>query len=150
MLRRCRNGVLCGVVLLTSQAASPADLGARVGYYTEIEEPFVGAELVLRVGDSVFFNPNVEYVLVDQAEYFTLNADVYYEIAGRGSTHFWLGAGLGLVFVDPEGVAERQEDAAVNFLVGIGLSRGPVVPYFQAKVIAKDDTEFSVGVGLRF
>lgn len=143
--------LLSGALFLAgAPALHSADLGVRAGYYTEVEKPFVGAEVLMRVGDSVYFNPNAEYVFTDTGEYFTVNADVHYDFPSHGSTYFWLGAGLGVEFVDPDGSAGRESDAAVNFLAGVGLSRGPVVPYFQAKVIAKDDTEFSVGVGLRF
>jgi hypothetical protein len=36
-----------------------------------------------------------------------------------------------------------------SFIFEVGR-RGPVVPYVQAKPIAKNDTEFVMGVGLRF
>ena len=51
---------------------------------------------------------------------------------GFGLTH--------VVFVDPREF----------FLLGVGFSAGEVIPYLQAKLIAKDNTEFALGVGLRF
>lgn len=41
-------------------------------------------------------------------------------------------------------------DAGLNLLLGAGMTRGSVLPYFQAKVIAKDDSELSLALGLRF
>jgi hypothetical protein len=124
--------------------------GVRAGYYTEAEGAFVGAELLFRLAPSVYFNPNFEYVFVDNVDYFTANADFHYDFPSHGRTFFWAGAGLALVRTDPEGRPDGNTDAAANFLLGVGLSRGPTIPYLQAKVIAKDNTEFALAFGLRF
>jgi hypothetical protein len=124
--------------------------GVRGGYYTEAEGAFLGAELLFRVVPSVYFNPNFEYVFADNADYYTANADFHYDFPTRGRAFVWAGAGLALVHIDPDGRVDGHTDAAANFLLGVGLSRGPTIPYFQAKVIAKDDTEFALAFGLRF
>ena len=59
-----------------------------------------------------------------------------------------LGAGLAVLYTKPDG-ASSSTDVGADFLFGVG-HRGPVVPYIQAKLIAKSDTEFVIGVGLRF
>lgn len=124
--------------------------GVRAGYYTEAEEPFLGAELLVRLGHRVYFNPNFEYVFTENRKYYTMNADFHYDFPTDSRTFFWAGAGLALVRVDPENRQDTTTDAAANFLLGVGLSRGEVIPYLQAKVIAKDNTEFVLAVGLRF
>lgn len=50
---------------------------------------------------------------------------------------------------NPEGPRGSSTDVGANFLFGIGR-RGSVVPCVQAKLIAKDSTEFVLGFGLRF
>ncbi len=55
-----------------------------------------------------------------------------------------------MVHRDPEGPDNGKTDAAANFLAGIGFRAGSVIPYFQAKLIAKSDTEFAIAFGIRF
>jgi hypothetical protein len=124
--------------------------GVRGGYYTEAEEPFAGAELLVPVAHRFYFNPNVEYVFVSNGSYLTYNADFHYDFAVSRSTYFWLGGGLGVVQVNPEGPDNGSTDVAANFLAGIGFRTGSAIPYFQAKIIAKSDTEFAVAFGIRF
>ena len=142
------------LAMLAMPVAATADegvlAGVRGGHYTEVEEPFVGIELLVRLGRRVYFNPNYEYVFTDNRSYMTFNADFHYDFPSDGNTFFWAGAGLGLVRIDPENRKETDTDAAGNFLLGVGFSAGEVIPYLQAKLIAKDNTEFALGVGLRF
>jgi hypothetical protein len=142
---------LLATLCLLASPATPDDLmgGVRFGYYTEVSEPFVGGELLVRVAPRFYFNPNVEVVFVDNGSYLTFNGDFHYDFPTR-SAFFWLGGGFGLVYMNPEGPENSETDPAANFLAGVGFRTGSVIPYFQAKVIAKSDSEFSIAFGLRF
>jgi hypothetical protein len=148
-----------GTVLATSLflAVQPAtavadgvQFGVRGGYYTKVDKPFLGAELLVRVAPRLYFNPNVEYVFVDNGTYMTFNGDFHYDFPTHSHTYTWLGAGLALVRVDPEGPANANTDLAANLLGGIGVRKGSLIPYIQAKAIIKSDSLFSLAVGLRF
>jgi len=143
---------LAAAILLALPAATQADprFGVRVGYYTEAEDPFIGAELLFRIVPEIYFNPNVEVVLVDNGRYLTANGDFHYDFYQSRRTFLWLGAGLAVLNRDPEGPADGDTDLGLNLLGGIGARRGRVIPYAQAKIILKSDTEFVIGVGLRF
>jgi hypothetical protein len=143
---------LAAAILLAVPAAAQADprFGVRVGYYTEAEDPFIGAELLFRIVPEIYFNPNVEVVLVDNGRYLTANGDFHYDFYQSRRTFLWLGAGLAVLNRDPEGPADGDTDLGLNLLGGIGARRGRVIPYAQAKIILKSDTEFVIGVGLRF
>lgn len=78
----------------------------------------------------------------------TFNADFHYDFPTHGPTYVWAGAGLAVLYSKPEG-SGSSTDVGADFIFGLG-HRGPVVPYIQAKLIAKSDTEFVIGVGLRF
>jgi len=142
---------LLGSLLLAASPASPDNLmgGIRFGYYTDVSEPFVGGELLVGVAHRLYFNPNVEVVLVDNGSYLTFNGDFHYDFPTR-SAFFWLGAGLGVIQVNPEGPENSDTSLAANFLAGVGFRTGRVIPYFQAKVIAKSGSEFALAFGLRF
>ena len=143
---------LAAAILVALPAAAQADpkFGVRVGYYTEAEDPFIGAELLFRIVPEIYFNPNVEVVLVDNGRYLTANGDFHYDFYSRRRTFLWLGTGLAVLNRDPEGPADGDTDLGLNLLGGIGARRGRVIPYAQAKVILKSDTEFVIAVGLRF
>jgi hypothetical protein len=68
----------------------------------------------------------------------------------RRRTSLWAGAGLGVLSVNPPGGAAGDIDVGLNLLFGVRFRGRPVVPYFQAKLIAKEDPELSLAFGLRF
>jgi hypothetical protein len=150
-----RLSTLIGVTVLfalagAAPAAADIKFGIRGGYYTDVEEPFVGAELLTRIGNRVYFNPNFEYVFVEEATYFTLNGDFHYDFPVGSDVYVWAGAGLGWSSFDFEGEDNSDNDLVANLLAGAGVNAGGVIPYVQLKLIIQDDTEFVVGVGLRF
>ena len=139
--------------VLVPRAASADDrtfFGVRLGYYADSENPFAGAEILVPVAHRVYFNPNAEYVFVDGATYATFNADFHYDFPTHHRAFVWAGAGLGVAYFNPEGPASSNTDVVANFIAGVGLSRGPVIPYFQFKLIAKSGTEAVFAFGLRF
>jgi hypothetical protein len=151
MTRSSRAALLALALAVVPAAADAETFGVRLGYYTDAEEPFIGAELLFRLAPALYFNPNVEAVLVDNGRYVTLNADAHYDLpTGSRRTFVWLGGGLAIVNVDPEGPENGDTDFGLNLLAGLGLRRGRVLPYVQAKVIVKDSSEFVIGVGIRF
>ncbi len=155
-MRILRTSIIAAVslvALISYPAPARADSefmgGFRVGYYADVARPFVGGEVLFRVAPSIYFNPNVEVVFHDDS-YVTINADFHYDLVHHRRTTVWLGAGLGVVAVNPPGPADGRSDAALNVFVGVGAVRGHVIPYVQAKLIAKDDSEASIAFGLRF
>lgn len=141
------------VALMSVSAPARADsgviAGARLGYYANADAPFAGGELLLKIASSVYFNPNFEVVFKEDTD-LSFNADFHYDFPHHGNTLLWAGAGLGFVAVNPPGPADGHTDAALNLLFGVGLLRRPVIPYFQVKVVAKDDSDLSLAIGLRF
>jgi len=149
-LRRIVPAVLVVGLCASTAAAADFKFGARLGYYTDAGEPFLGVEGLFRMAHRIYFNPNLEWVLVDNVKYFTLNADAHYDFPTHGHYYLWAGGGLAIISVDPDGPVEGNTDLGVNFLAGIGLKRKGLIPYFQAKLIAKDGTEFVIAFGVRF
>ena len=140
-------------ILSALPAVAQADprFGVRFGYYTEADAPFLGAEMLFRIiPPEIYFNPNVEAVLVDDGHYVTINADFHYDFLSGRRTFAWLGTGLAVLNTNPGGSSDSDTDFGLNLLAGIGTRRGRVIPYAQAKLILKSDTEFVIGVGLRF
>jgi hypothetical protein len=143
--------VFLGVSGVSGNASADGiDVGIRGGFYTDVDEPFLGVELLLGVTHSIYFNPNVEYVFVEGGSYLTVNGDFHYDLVHNEPYYFWLGAGLGLARIDPEGPDNSDSELVGNFLAGVGFRAGGAVPYVQGKIIVKDDTAASIAVGIRF
>lgn len=155
--------VLAALAVLAGAAPAAADtkFGVRGGYYTDIEEPFVGAEVLTHVGHRFYFNPNFEWIFVEglpaargrpgeNAKYFTLNGDFHYDFPTGKNVYVWAGAGLGWSYFDTDRRGDGDNDLVVNLLTGLGFNAGGVIPYVQGKLMIQEDLEFAIGVGLRF
>jgi hypothetical protein len=131
------------------------DFGVRTGYYTDVEEAFVGVEALHQIGGTPWmFNPNVEYVFVDNGDFWTLAADFHYDFdLDVESVDFWLGAGPAILFRDLDRGGRGDDDDTdfgFDLIAGAGKKDGALRPYGQIKVILSDDTEVALQVGLRF
>jgi len=146
--------VLCVLAMLAIAGPAQAlDLGwgLRLGYYTDVGEPLAAVEAVAPLRGRLSFNPNLEYVFVDGVRYLTLNADLLHEFRTQGAPSVWAGAGLGVVSVNPDGPPDGATDLAVNLMAGVGFrTAGRLAPYFQGKIVWKDDTELALSFGVRF
>jgi hypothetical protein len=105
-------------------------------------------------GRSIFFNPNIEYVFVQNGDLITFNADFHYDFWTDSSLTAWVGAGGAVIHADP-GVRRGRDgsdetDFGLNLLAGMGARRGAFRPYVQGKVTLSDDSEFIAAVGVRF
>ena len=154
-----RRGALLAVALagiLPLAAAAPAraaDFGVRGGVYSfkgGPDKPFAGVELLFHGGDSIYFNPNVEYVFVDNGKYWTFNFDGHWDLPTHGVPYVWIGGGLAVRLVDPDRASSTTK-AYANLLAGIGFrTRSHVVPYIQLKLITSNPVTFVAAGGIRF
>jgi hypothetical protein len=164
-LERGRSHVLALAILAGAAALWPnpaeaeIDFGLRGGYYTDAEELFLGAELLMQISDTPwFFNPNIEYVFVDPGDFWTLNLDAHYDFdTDDEDLYVWAGGGPAILFRDRDDRRGRRDDdddgetdVGLNLLAGIGWQLETVVPYVQGKVVLSDDSEAVIAVGVRF
>lgn len=146
-----RIGLVVVLVTAFSGLAVGQSVGIRAGRYMDTEEFFIGGELLSRIAGNLFFNPNVEYVFLDNVTYMTFNLDFHYDFYTNSPLFFWLGSGLGVLYANPDGPAESDTDIGANLLFGIGIDTvSTLTPYFQVKYILADNDEIVLGVGLRF
>lgn len=158
MKHRHRDTTYLGRILLAviatlvapGAAAGDVDGDLRVGLYSDASELFIGGGLLTHMTGDWYFNPNVEWVFVDNGDLATLNADFHYDLAQRRDASFWLGGGPALVFRENR-FGDDETDFGVNLLGGVSfLTDRYVRPYFQAKILISDDTEGVIAFGIRF
>jgi len=146
--------IVAAAALCSSPASAEIDVGVRGGVYTDVGEPFLGADILMKISDTRwFFNPNLEYVFVDHGDLATLNFDVHYDLdTDNDDLYVWLGGGPAIVFRDDEGRGDDGDDTdvGINLLGGVGWQLESFVPYLQAKALIADDSEVVLAVGVRF
>lgn len=140
-------GLILGAV--PARAGSDLSGGARVGYYAQAGAPFLGGELLFRVAPSVYLSPSLEVVFKEDS-FFAFSGDVLWEFLRHRDVTVAAGAGLGILAVNPPDPGRGDTSVGLDLLFRVGFPRRSVTPYVQAKVIAKEDGEFCIGVGLRF
>lgn len=129
------------LLFLSIPAAAQARWGVRVGVVDG--EPMVGGDVILPLGASFYFNPNIEL----SGWGFTANADAHYDFELTPNAALWVGAGVGLLH------EEKQDlDAGVNLLAGLGTRSGRYLFYTQVKRTepSSGDGLSSLAVGMRF
>ena len=132
--------------------AVDVDFGVRAGLYSDADAGFLGGELLTGVTRNWFFNPNLEYVFVDDGSLYTLNLDAHYDLTTRSPYSLWVGGGPAVIFSDLDcRFCDSETDIGLNLLGGIGFwNRQAIRPYVQGKVTLSDNTEASIAFGLRF
>jgi hypothetical protein len=125
--------------------------GVRTGVYTDLSDLFIGGEYLAPIGSNVYLNPNIEYIFVTNADYWTFNFDAHYDFPTYSNVYVWTGGGLGILHYNPEGPADGNTDLGLNLLFGLGFNTASnIIPYIQGKAILSDNTDFELGMGVRF
>jgi len=147
---------LVAVILVLTPAVFAADFGFRAGRLSDRDEEFVGAEVLFDAGP-VNINPNVEYWLSDRDDVTegTVNLDVTVDIFKVSSVTPYLGAGVGLYYVDDN--FGNSTETIGNLIGGVQLNLAFLKPYGQVKYTRSlenddggDNDEIALTVGLRF
>ena len=142
-------GGFAALIVLAPLALARTDGEIRGGYYADAEEGFAGGGFLVDMGDAWYFNPNLEWVFVENRDYFTINADVHKDLNRGSGAAIWLGGGAGIIVTDSD-FQDRNTDLGLNLLGGIGASQGSVRPFSQFKMTISDTNEASLAFGLRF
>ena len=141
------------LALSAGSTQARTDFGVRGGTYSDVNEPFLGAEALFEVGTTKrwFGNPNLEHAFADSGDLTTVSFDFHYDFPGGQPYTFWAGAGPTLIFRDRSRPGfEDRSDTGVNLVLGLGAKTGDVRPYGQMKVSVANDSEAVLGVGVRF
>ena len=127
-------------------------VGARAGFYAAQGQPFIGGEVLVPVASRVSFNPNVEWVFVEEIDgIFTANADMIYDFPLSAGNFMWAGAGVGVRHFAKGGGWAPENNLALNLLGGLGFGQGKeYMPFVQGKLSISDATEFVLSAGFRF
>jgi opacity protein-like surface antigen len=157
IMKSFRNLALLAICTLLAPALYAADFGVRAGRFSDSDQKFVGAEMLFDAG-VLNINPNLEYqVGDDDVTAGTANLDVTFDILHVARVTPYLGAGVGLSYVDND--AGGSDTVAVgNLIGGVSFDLESLKPYAQLKYVrvledddgGEADDDFAIVVGLRF
>ena len=145
---------LLAITLVLTPAVLAADFGIRGGRYDDIGEDFVGAEMLFDIG-AININPNIEYSLADDITAGSANLDVTFDLGNFARVTPYLGAGVGLWYVDAD-FGDNTTDILGNLIGGVQFDLDFLKPYAKVKYFrlledendGGDDLAFTIG--LRF
>jgi len=153
-MKSLRFFALTALLFTLAPAVFAAEFGVRAGRYSESEQDFVGAEMLFDLG-AVNINPNLEYALDDDVTTGTANLDLTVDVGQFARVRPFLGAGVGLLYVDDD-FGDNTTEPLLNVLGGVAFDLDFLKPYAQVKyfrIIEGDngnDDELALTVGLRF
>ena len=137
-------------------AAAPAQAGmgpvswqATGGWYTDKGDFFVGAGARFALA-GIAVIPNAEYVFQSNGKAYTLNVDGTLNVLPLGVATGYVGAGMGVYILDPDG-GSSNSNSAFNLIAGAGLNAIKFKPFAQFKWIVTDGPDPRVlAFGIRF
>ena len=155
-MKLLRISTLILLAVAVAPLAAATDFGVRAGRFQDTGDEFVGAELLVDIG-TININPNLEYWLIDDTTAGTANLDVTFDVIQIGSLRPYLGAGVGLAYLDHD-LTGSSTDIVGNVIGGVGFQLRALRPYAQAKYFRLFDDDDASGdrdelafiLGLRF
>lgn len=153
-MKSLRILTLVSIALLLAPMASAGDFGVRAGRFNDGDEEFVGAEALFDVG-VVNINPNIEYWLIDDVTAGTANIDLTFDVFNIGNVTPYVGAGLGLAYLDDD--IGTETEVLGNVIGGVSFNFEFLKPYAQVKYFrvlenegGEADDDIALTIGLRF
>lgn len=154
-MKSLRILTLLSAALVLAPVLYAGDFGVRAGRYNDGDEEFVGAEFLFDIG-AVNINPNIEYSLADDITAGTANLDVTFDITNIGNITPYVGAGIGMSYVDND--LDTRTDIVGNIIGGVSFNLTFLKPYAQVKYFrvldkengADEEDDIALTVGLRF
>jgi opacity protein-like surface antigen len=148
---------LVAMALLVAPVLSAGDFGLRAGRYNDSGEKLVGAEVLFDVG-AIKINPNLEYSLEDNVTAGTANLDITFDVVKIGNITPYVGAGVGMSYIDDDLTTSTRTDIVGNLIGGVSFNFEVLKPYAQVKYfrVLDDDNggdaedDIALTVGLRF
>jgi hypothetical protein len=159
MVMRVARGVLpVAAVLLMGTLPAPAEelgwLGVHAAYYNEYDKGAIGLNARETFGVSPWsVGLKGDYVFRSNLINWVVETDLQYEVpieTKKLKLSAWAGAGAGLLHQDPYGPAQATYDPIVTGFVGVGLPRGPLLPYIEVRLQSHEVARWVVYAGLRF
>jgi opacity protein-like surface antigen len=147
-------GLLAWCAVASAQPYRLAGFGAKAGY-VEPENldgaPMIGGHLEFeRNGSHVHILPSVMYWNVNDVRNVNPNVDAYYHFESEGSVSPYLGAGLGMNFLNDRRSDTTNNNLGMNLFGGVRFPAATSHGFVEARVTAADRSQFALLGGMTF
>jgi hypothetical protein len=144
-----------GLGLLGLGAIAHADtfkwFGAHGAYYYDFQKAAVGLETVGDLGQTLEVVATGDYVFTRGRETFAGHLDLQYLVPiAPKSVPIWVGGGFGMEHINPDGPLKAESRFFTSALAGVGFTKGPWMPYLQARAILREKGQAVISLGIRF
>jgi hypothetical protein len=148
-------GLVAAAFVLVSAPAAQAELlwvGVHAAYYDEFGKGAIGVNA--REGSvhsplSVGFK--ADYLFRSRRTSWAFEVDLQYDLPlGWKSGAVWVGAGGGVLHDDIQGPSRADFYPRASMFTGVGLRRGPLLPYVEIRATSQDRARLVAYLGLRF
>ncbi len=144
-------------ILATPPPASAFNLtgfGGKLGYLTP--ENLDGTIAVAghmefeQHGSRLHLIPNVMYWKTNDVGDLSANADLYYHFMAEGQVTPYVGAGLGVNFIDDERSNQSDTQLGLNLIGGFRIPAPAVHYFFEGRYTASEFSQFALLGGITF
>lgn len=135
--------LLVGSLAARSAAAQRAHIGPHVAYNFDIDQPAVGAQMLLPLTRSVELYPSFDYYFVDTGTLLEFSGDLKFRSLG---TPLYFGGGVNLLRTSAGGTSNT--DTGFDLFAGFEHRRGWTHPYVEFRGLFHDSSSLQVAFGL--
>ena len=149
--------VLGAAAFLLMAAAMPAHaelgwFGVHGAYYDEFGKGAIGLNARETFGISpISVGLKGDYIFRPRRTTWAFEVDLAYELpVGWKRGAVWAGGAAGILHDDIQGPTRADFDPLASAFVGVGLRRGPLMPYAEVRLTSHDSARWVLYLGLRF
>ena len=155
VVRRCVSGLMAAGLVLACAPAARAELqwfGVHAGYYDEFGKGAIGINAREVFGHSpVSVGFKADYLLRSRRTSWAFEVDMQYDLPLTWRSGLvWVGAGGGVLHDDLKGPQRADFYPRASLFTGLGLRRGPLLPYVEIRATSQDRARLVAYLGLRF
>ena len=148
------GGLLAASVFALGAPPASAELGwfgVHGAYYNEFEKGAIGLNARETFGASpITVGFKADYLFRPRRTSWVFEVDLQYELAITERTLVWAGGGGGVLHDDPNGPLRADFDPIASAFVGVGVRRGPLMPYAEVRLQSHETARWVCYLGLRF
>jgi len=151
---------VAGLIVVASwlAAAAPAQsvelqwFGVHTAYYDEFGKGAIG----INARSAEEFSPvsvgfKADYIFRSNRTSWAFEADLQYDLPlGWKRGLVWVGAGGGVLHDDIQGPLRADFYPRASMFTGVGLRRGPLLPYLEIRATSTNRSRLVAYLGLRF
>jgi hypothetical protein len=149
-------GLVAAAFVLVSAPLAPAVelqwFGVHAAYYDEFGKGALGINArAVEEFSPISVGFKADYIFRSNRTSWAFEVDLQYELPiGWKTGTVWVGGGGGVLHDDIQGPLRADFYPRASMFAGVGLRRGPLLPYLEIRATSTDRSRLVAYLGLRF